>query len=135
MHAVEAETKKMLNLPCRTQSAPGRRLIGARDGWQARQPRGEAPRISTPKATPSLSVLFCPDDLTKSAAALSPRTRWVEKALHENEIEPATELVAYLPEVGDTLEPYALVKADRSIVRCVNSADHDVFSQAQSKGK
>ena len=69
------------------------------------------------------------------AAALSPRTRWVEKALHENEIEPATELVAYLPEVGDTLEPYALVKADRSIVRCVNSADHDVFSQAQSKGK
>ena len=70
------------------QSAPAGRLVG---------PTTMSSAASTPKADakPEPAV----------AAALSPRTRWVEKALHENEIEPATELVADLPEAGDTLEP------------------------------
>ena len=61
--------------------------------------------------------------------------RAVGKALHENEIEPATEFVADLPEVGDTLEPQALVKPDRGIVRCVYPTDHDVLPQAESQRK
>jgi hypothetical protein len=36
MHAVEAETKEMLNLLCGTQSALAWRPAGAREGWQAR---------------------------------------------------------------------------------------------------
>jgi hypothetical protein len=55
--------------------------------------------------------------------------------LHENEIEPATEFVADLPEVGDTLESQALVKPDRRIVRCVYAADHDVLALAESQRK
>jgi hypothetical protein len=55
--------------------------------------------------------------------------------LHENEIEPATEFVADLPEVGDTLESQALVKPDRGIVRCVYAADHDVLALAESQRK
>jgi hypothetical protein len=62
-------------------------------------------------------------------------SRGVEKALHENEIEPATEFVADLPEVGDTLESQALVKPDRRIVRCVYAADHDVLALAESQRK
>ena len=62
-------------------------------------------------------------------------SRGVEKALHENEIEPATKLLSDLPEVGDTLEPQALVKTDRSIIRRVYTADHDVLPQAESQRK
>jgi hypothetical protein len=49
---------------------------------------------------------------------LPPRGSWgVEKALHENEIEPATELASDLPEMGDALKPHAFVKTDRGIIR------------------
>ena len=62
-------------------------------------------------------------------------SRGVEKALHENEIEPATELVADLPEVGDALKPHALVKTDRGIIRRIYAADHDVLPKAESQRK
>src|SRR5215472_15892468 len=62
---------------------------------------------------------------------------WVEKALHENEneIEPATELVPDLPEMGDRVEPQALAKPDRGVIRRVYAADHDVLPEAESKRK
>src|ERR1041385_8065726 len=71
-------------------------------------------------------------DMRPSAA---PRTGRVEEALHEDQVEPAPELVADLAEAGDALEPEPHVKPDRGVVGRIDAADHHVFFQCQRGGK
>jgi hypothetical protein len=56
----------------------------------------------------------------------------IQQSLHENEVEPAAELMAHLAEVRHTLETEALVKTNGFGIGSVDGAQHDVFVQRLS---
>jgi hypothetical protein len=57
------------------------------------------------------------------------------RALHEDEVEPASELETHCLEVGDALEPETLVESQGCGVLGVDAADHDVLSRALPRGR
>src|ERR1700682_3338213 len=59
----------------------------------------------------------------------------VEESLHEQQIQPAPELVTHLAEFACRREAESRVKANRRGVRCVDAADHDVLVQCDGAGE
>src|ERR1043166_1876701 len=65
----------------------------------------------------------------------APGTGRIEEPLHEDQVEPAAELVADFAEAGHAPEPEPLVKADRRVVGRVDAADHHVVAARERGGK
>src|ERR1700761_5644437 len=65
------------------------------------------------------------------AASIGSVYRLVDPALHENQIEPAIELMAHLAQVSGLLEAEAFVEADRGLISGIHAGDHHVLAQGR----
>ncbi len=68
-------------------------------------------------------------DAEHPSAVILPMPSGLENLLQEDQVEPAIELAADLPQAGGLLESQPLVETDRSGVVAVDSRDHAVLAE------